>query len=138
MLASVSYSQTSENSIPTDRAALVSLCEQARDEVIASRSLVKAYEVSVKEYDTRIANAEKLQMLSDDEVTLLKKQRDQIKDALDKERKALSEKTAEVTELRKTLAKVVKSRNFYKNLTKILTVTTVTFAAVAASVILKE
>lgn len=118
MLASVSYSQTSNGSTPqtADRAAIVSLCEKAKDEVIASRALIASYETTLQ------AQA-KEQTLSDAEIARLR-------EALDHEKKALASSEAAIVEYKKALAKEIKKKNFFKRIAEGLAVA----AAVAVTV----
>jgi hypothetical protein len=138
MLVSVSYSQTSENSKVTDRAELVTRCEQAKDEIIAGRALISQLTESLEKYEDALGKAEEVENLSEQEIGFLKAERDAVRKALDLERGALAKKELEVIEYQKALAKMTKKKNFFKNLTKVLTVSTGTLAAIAATVILKE
>lgn len=116
ILANVTFSQTSTGSTPpTDRAKLVSLCEKAKDEVIASRTLIASYE------DT-ITKQEAEQTLTDAE--LLK-----VREALGHEKKALEHSQLAIAEYKKALAKEVKKKNFYKAMVKGLVLTTGVLAA---------
>lgn len=107
ILANAGYSQTSNNST-NDRAAIVSLCEKAKDEVIASRVLIASYEKT-------LAAQEKEQNLSDAEIKALR-------EALDHEKKALASSELAIAEYKKALAKEVKKKNFYKRMVKGLTI----------------
>lgn len=124
MLGNAGYGQTSTSSTPDDRATLISKCEKAKDEVIVSRALIASLE------DT-IAKQEVEQTMTDAELA-------KVREALAHERKALAESEAAVKEYKKALAKMTKKKNFFKSLSKVLGITTVTLAAVAATVILKE
>jgi hypothetical protein len=142
MLVSVGYSQTSENSIgkisEADRAELVTLAEKAKDEVIESRQLVKAYEETLQVYSDALAKAEAEGKLSDQQIALQKAEIAKLRDALASERTALAKKELEAKAYQTALAKEVKKKNFYKNLAKVLTVTTGILVAGAAMVILKN
>lgn len=117
MLASVSYSQTSPTSTPqTDRATLISLCEKAKDEVIASRALIASYEDTLKK-------TENGKTLAEAEATALR-------EALAKEKAALKERELAEAALRKALASEVKKKNFYKRIAGSSIVTTVVLAAI--------
>lgn len=122
MLASASYSQTSNDSTrQTDKATLISLCEKAKDEVVASRALIAAYE------DT-LAKQEKEQTLADAEILKLR-------DALDHEKAALAQEEQAVAVYKKALGTEKKKKNFYKRVAGGLLVTTVTLGAI---VVLKK
>lgn len=108
ILANVSFSQTSKDSTPsTDRALIVSLCEKAKDEVIASRALIAAYE------DT-VARQSREQTLTDAELA-------KVREALDHEKKALAQSEAAVVVYKKALASEVKKKNFFKKIAGITT-----------------
>lgn len=121
MCASTSYSQTSTNSTPqatatSDRAKLISLCENAKDEVITSRLLIGSYEATIKAQ-------EKEQTLSDAELA-------KVREALDHEKASLAQSELAVTTYKKALSKEVKKKNFYKRVAEGLFITTAALAAV--------
>lgn len=115
ILASVSCAQNSKNSIP-DKAVLISLCEKAKDEVVASRALIKAYEATV-------AKQEAEQTLSDAEIA-------KVREALEQQKKALAESEAAVTIYKQALSKVTKKKNFFKSVAKGLAITAAVLTAV--------
>lgn len=127
ILGSVSYSQNSES----NRAELVSRCERAAEEVDASRKLIAGQEEKLKGYEDLIVKAEKLQLLSDDEIKLRKAETAELRIAIAKEREALGFKQREADELRRQLASEVKKKNFFKKLAKFSTVA----AAVAIGIL---
>jgi hypothetical protein len=114
ILANASYSQTSPTS--TDRATLITLCEKAKDEVIASRALISSYEDTLKK-------TEKGKALSEAEAT-------ELRQALAKEKDALKQKEVAEAALRKALASEVKKKNFYKRVAESSVFTTVVLAAI--------
>lgn len=117
---------------------MVTKCEQARDEVKVSRLLIKDYQASVLSYENALGKAEESGNLSAQEIDLLKVEVGQVREALANERIALALKEKEAKEYETALAKMTKSRNFYKTLTRALVVVTTISVAIAASVILKE
>jgi len=138
MLVSVSLSQTSSPSTPKTKAEIITLCERAKAEVVESRALIAEYIKTVEYYEDSLGKAEEVNLAGSQEIDLLKTELAQVRLALAKERDALVFKEKEAREYDKALAKMTKRKNFFKALTKGLTVTTVILAAVAATVILKE
>jgi hypothetical protein len=94
---------------------VISLCETAKDEVIASRALIAQYE-------TTLRDQEREQTLTESELA-------SVRDALDKEKKALGQSELAVKEYKKALAKEVKKKNFYKRIATSTTLTTIILAA---------
>lgn len=116
MLGSVSYSQTSKDSTPSDRSKLISLCEAAADEVVESRK-------RIADYQAALAASEKVVAISDEQIKLKDRESDLLRRAIDSERRALEAKSKEVEEYKKALAKVTKKKNFFKSIAKITTIT---------------
>jgi uridine kinase len=131
MLASVSYTQTSNESTGVNRAELVALCEKAAAEVEASRVIIKDYQSTIERLDELIAEQEKERTLSEQQIQLHKLEAKLIRESLSKERLALELKNKEAAELRKALAKATKKKNFFKSIAKITTAV----AAVAVGVL---
>jgi hypothetical protein len=123
MLASVSYSQTSESSRITDseRAELITRCEAITAEAKVGRILIKEYEKTLAAKESALDEAVKFGRISDEQIDLMKAETAKLREALAAERKALEFKELEAAELRKALVKAVKRKNFFKSIAKIST-----------------
>lgn len=112
MLGSVNYSQDSGSS--KDRAELISRMERAVDEVDASRVRIAEQEKQIAAYEALTEKAERLQLLSEEEIKLRKAETFELRKSLASEREALVLKQKEATQLRKDLASATKKKNFFK------------------------
>lgn len=116
----------------------MSLCEKSRDEVILLRAHYAESKKTFELYESALGKAEEAGQLSAQEIDKLKVEVGQLRESLGSERKALEFKDKEAKKYETALAKMTKSRNFYKSLTKTLVAVTTISVAIAATVILKE
>lgn len=106
--------------------------------MVAGRALFAEHKKQFDLYEKALANADKAQTLSDQEIDALHVERDRLRQALADEKQALDLKDKALQAYKKDLAKMTKSRNFWKAIAKYSSMVTLAAVATAAVVILKE
>lgn len=127
--ASATSAQTSRPSTPKSRADIVSLCEKARDEVVASRRLIDEYTKLIDNYEATLKKSAEMDALSGEVIAAYKTEVASLRAAVDKQTAIIAIREAEIVTYEKALSKEKKKKNFYK------TMWTLTGAALAGVVV---
>ena len=131
MSASAIFCQTSTGSTqPTDRAKLISLCENATEEVKILRPLIKEAETAVKAAETALEDERRAGSLTAEQLAERTREVENLRAAYEKLRTAFEEKEAEVEIYKKALKGAIKKKNFFKTIAKYSTTAAVILGAV--------
>lgn len=119
----------------TERAELITKAEQAADEVLKSRIYIYEIEEQLKATDATLHDAEKVNLLSKDEIIKLQAERKELTEAIEYWKKAETERMKEMVKLTAKVNRLEGEVRFWR---KVALVTGAILAVGAAAVVMRK